>query len=140
MPDYHDDEIEDEDIDDDEEEGPSRITLGPSMIPNSKPRSRLSAKPVSRATASPAPKKKIRSNTPRQSSVVADDKPAKQVQVCPICQKELETDNSGLNAHIDFCLSKGAIMQATAPTGSPVKDRTGRTRQVLKKPSSAKRT
>lgn len=33
---------------------------------------------------------------------------------CPICSKQLKTDNQGLNAHIDFCLSKGAILEAQA--------------------------
>ncbi|OCH87051.1 DNA/RNA polymerase [Obba rivulosa] len=33
-------------------------------------------------------------------------------QTCPICGKELETDNRGFNAHIDFCLSRGAILEA----------------------------
>lgn len=33
-------------------------------------------------------------------------------QTCPICSKVLETDNRGLNEHIDFCLSKGAIREA----------------------------
>lgn len=33
---------------------------------------------------------------------------------CPICGKTLETDNTGLNAHIDFCLSRGAILEAQA--------------------------
>lgn len=31
---------------------------------------------------------------------------------CPICGKTLETDNQGLNSHVDFCLSRGAIMAA----------------------------
>lgn len=31
---------------------------------------------------------------------------------CPVCGKTLETDNGGLNEHIDFCLSRGAIMEA----------------------------
>lgn len=39
--------------------------------------------------------------------------------VCPICARELETDNNGLNAHIDYCLSKGAIMEATSASSSP---------------------
>ena len=34
--------------------------------------------------------------------------------ICPICSKTLQTDNQGLNAHIDFCLSKGAIREAQA--------------------------
>jgi DNA polymerase kappa len=33
---------------------------------------------------------------------------------CPICSKVMTTDNQGLNAHIDFCLSKGAIREAQA--------------------------
>uniref|UniRef100_A0A0W0F0C4 DNA polymerase kappa n=1 Tax=Moniliophthora roreri TaxID=221103 RepID=A0A0W0F0C4_MONRR len=33
-------------------------------------------------------------------------------QVCPICNKTLQVDNQGLNAHIDFCLSRGAIREA----------------------------
>lgn len=41
---------------------------------------------------------------------------AGQTQMCPICTKMLETDNDGLNAHIDFCLSKGAIREATKAT------------------------
>jgi DNA polymerase kappa len=35
-------------------------------------------------------------------------------QVCPICNKTLQADNRGLNAHIDFCLSRGAIREAQA--------------------------
>lgn len=31
---------------------------------------------------------------------------------CPVCGRVLETNNEGLNAHIDFCLSRGAIMEA----------------------------
>ncbi|KIM83394.1 hypothetical protein PILCRDRAFT_97225 [Piloderma croceum F 1598] len=40
---------------------------------------------------------------------------------CPICTKTLETDNQGLNSHIDFCLSRGAIMAAQTKAKSPVK-------------------
>jgi DNA polymerase kappa len=41
---------------------------------------------------------------------------------CPICGTTLETDNQGLNSHVDFCLSRGAIRQAHAEATSPVKD------------------
>ncbi|KAI0690534.1 hypothetical protein BC835DRAFT_1307867 [Cytidiella melzeri] len=43
--------------------------------------------------------------------------------LCPLCAKTMETDNQGLNAHIDFCLSKGAIReaQAAASGGAPRK-------------------
>ncbi|THH10653.1 hypothetical protein EW145_g1183 [Phellinidium pouzarii] len=39
-----------------------------------------------------------------------------EVLTCPICSRELETDNSGLNAHVDYCLSRGAIMEAASTT------------------------
>ncbi|KAF8495871.1 IMS-domain-containing protein [Gautieria morchelliformis] len=42
--------------------------------------------------------------------------PTEERQVCPICSKVFDTDNAGLNEHIDFCLSKGAILAATAVT------------------------
>lgn len=40
---------------------------------------------------------------------------------CPVCGKTFQTDNQGLNSHIDFCLSRGAIQQAHAEASSPVK-------------------
>lgn len=40
---------------------------------------------------------------------------------CPICSKSLKTDNQGLNAHIDFCLSKNAILEAQAEASTPKK-------------------
>jgi DNA polymerase kappa len=40
---------------------------------------------------------------------------------CPICGKTMETDNQALNSHIDFCLSRGAIMTAQSKAKSPVK-------------------
>ncbi|KAF8326536.1 uncharacterized protein EI90DRAFT_3281627 [Cantharellus anzutake] len=33
---------------------------------------------------------------------------------CPICSKELVVDNDELNAHIDYCLSRGTIMEAAS--------------------------
>ncbi|KAH7916561.1 IMS-domain-containing protein [Hygrophoropsis aurantiaca] len=65
---------------------------------------------------------------PRSSRAVESHKPnskstdeGSQGHVCPICGKRLDTDNQGLNAHIDFCLSKGVIMEATTETSSPQK-------------------
>jgi DNA polymerase kappa len=42
---------------------------------------------------------------------------------CPVCGKLLKTNNQALNSHIDFCLSRGAIMdaQANAKAKSPKK-------------------
>lgn len=42
-------------------------------------------------------------------------------QDCPICGKLLETDNKGLNAHIDFCLSRNVIMEAQTEAQSTAK-------------------
>ncbi|KAG2153707.1 IMS-domain-containing protein, partial [Suillus bovinus] len=56
-------------------------------------------------------------------------------QDCPICGKLLETDNKGLNAHIDFCLSRNVIMEAQTEAQSTPK----RSKDlVLSWPSSAK--
>ncbi|KAF8513145.1 IMS-domain-containing protein [Hysterangium stoloniferum] len=37
---------------------------------------------------------------------------------CPMCSKVLDTDNVGLNEHIDFCLSKSVIFAATTVRGA----------------------
>lgn len=42
-------------------------------------------------------------------------------QDCPICGRLLETDNKGLNAHIDFCLSRNVIMEAQTEAQSTTK-------------------
>jgi DNA polymerase kappa len=53
-------------------------------------------------------------------------------QECPICNKKLETDNGGLNAHIDFCLSRNVIMEAQTAAQSDPKN------FVLSWPNTAK--
>jgi DNA polymerase kappa len=40
---------------------------------------------------------------------------------CPICSKTLDADNNGLNAHLDFCLSREAIKEAHAESTNLVK-------------------
>lgn len=37
---------------------------------------------------------------------------AAEEHTCPICARTLATDNAGLNAHVDYCLSRGAIREA----------------------------
>jgi len=51
-------------------------------------------------------------------------KPDIETHDCPLCGKTLRTDNQGLNSHIDFCLSRGAICQAHAEATSPAKKAT----------------
>ena len=38
---------------------------------------------------------------------------------CPLCGKLLDTDNQGLNEHVDFCLSKQAIKEAQTESLKP---------------------
>lgn len=51
-----------------------------------------------------SPRKKPRSPSP----------PAMTGHVCPICSKELITNNAGLNEHVDYCLSRTTIMDVAA--------------------------
>ncbi|KAF8904417.1 hypothetical protein CPB84DRAFT_1960811 [Gymnopilus junonius] len=45
-----------------------------------------------------------------------------ETQECPICGKTMQTDNQGLNAHIDFCLSRGAIREAQVEASKASKE------------------
>jgi DNA polymerase kappa len=66
--------------------------------------------------------------------------PDLRVHTCPVCGKTLEADNQGLNAHVDFCLSRGAIRDAQANAGNPVKPVSGGGIQWAKSdPSKGKR-
>jgi DNA polymerase kappa len=82
--------------------------------PTINPSSSSDAPPSLSARAKPSP-----SSAPQPSS----SRPATaQLLTCPVCARELETDNDGLNAHVDFCLSKGAIREAARETSvSPQK-------------------
>ena len=42
-----------------------------------------------------------------------EEEEEKEDHICPICSKTLRTDNAGLNAHVDYCLSRAAIFEAT---------------------------
>ena len=59
----------------------------------------------------------------------------KEDHVCPICSKTLQTDNAGLNAHVDYCLSRAAIFEATASSSTKQKPSS---KAKLKPVSSAK--
>ena len=62
---------------------------------------------------------------PKSRKLYAASAPTRKQQVCPICSKAFDSDNVALNEHIDFCLSRGAILAATAvshslsPTSKP---------------------
>lgn len=100
MPGYDDE--PDDDLNEDETH--DEDLAGPSNKPSS---SRQHQKPMSKPAS-----KRARTSTPQ---------PGVETQTCPICSKTMETDNRGLNEHIDFCLSKGAIREAQATATSPSK-------------------
>jgi DNA polymerase kappa len=56
----------------------------------------------------PLSKSNVGHQVNRSDSDASDNKP----QICPICSQILMTDNQGLNAHVDFCLSRTAIQEA----------------------------
>lgn len=60
--------------------------------------------------------------TTRSKPISARQEDRARYQECPICKKKLKTDNKGLNAHIDFCLSKSVIMEAQSAAQSDPKD------------------
>jgi DNA polymerase kappa len=74
--------------------------------------SRFGAKPYS-ASATIRPKSSA-SNSGTRPSI-------SESLMCPVCGKLFQIDNEGLNAHIDLCLSRGAIRQAHAEASNPVK-------------------
>ncbi|KAL1723935.1 hypothetical protein EV715DRAFT_190536 [Schizophyllum commune] len=79
-----------------------------SVAQSSKPVSHAAArstsvKPTSYAASTKPPSKRPRSPEPAEEDEQHD---------CPICGKTLATDNDGLNQHIDWCLSRGAILEA----------------------------
>lgn len=73
--------------------------------------------------SAPGPSRTSRPSDPPFSATTSKPMSARQGdrvrhQDCPICGKLLETDNKGLNAHIDFCLSRNVIMEAQAEAQS----------------------
>lgn len=136
MAEYEDDPDDQMIMDDDEGGGvePPVLVAPPAKPPLSKhsPQQRLSTKPWSTSALSATrlvtgqaqastdmrsaskPKSEVKSNTNMMRAVSV---PTKEKHVCPICSKVFRTDNASLNEHVDFCLSKGAILAATAVPG-----------------------
>lgn len=76
----------------------------------------LSEVSIIRSPQPASPSKGPRSRTGTCSKTISQNEI--ETQVCPLCGKTLATNNAGLNEHIDFCLSKEAIMRATQVTAS----------------------
>jgi DNA polymerase kappa len=91
----------------------SRISDIAQSSTSSASKARFNLKPRS-MSAAVRPSSSTSSSTPAQNSV-------SESLTCPVCEKVIQTDNEGLNAHIDFCLSRGVIRQAHAEASSPVK-------------------
>ena len=61
------------------------------------------------------PRSKARAHARRRNDEEKEEEKEEQEEhICPICSKTLWTDNTGLNAHVDYCLSRAAIFEATA--------------------------
>ncbi|KAI8993891.1 DNA/RNA polymerase [Trametes punicea] len=133
---HHDDiavDLEDGDIAD--SHPASRTTYPPPVSPQRSPEQlpRPSFKASSSSVSSPhaSPTKRSKRISPNSLSKTDDFVRAASPSFleCPICSKLLEMDNQGLNAHIDFCLSKQAIKEAQAAsfnTGSSNQRSTGK--------------
>lgn len=107
-------EYEDDDqpitVEDDEE-----VIIGDSKStskPVSKAAQNASSSSSGRLTATQKPSSK--SLNPKSRTKINKGEASDAEQQCPICSKVWATDNVGLNEHIDFCLSKSAIMAATS--------------------------
>lgn len=87
---------------------------------SSTPPAKLEGFPPKTVSSKPKPlgRERSKSDVGQRSAHLRPESPGeKQTQVCPICSRTLVTDNQGLNAHIDFCLSRDAIQEARGENG-----------------------
>ncbi|KAL1680328.1 hypothetical protein EV122DRAFT_208059 [Schizophyllum commune] len=103
----------------DEEHGerPTSSNKPASAAMPSKPVSYTAARSTS---AKPPSKRPPSSKRPRSPSPTEEEQ-----HDCPICGKTLATDNDGLNQHIDWCLSRGAILEAQRQSSRTTNQGTG---------------
>ena len=96
---------------------------------DTKPHSKMGMRPPSSSTSTapkssslapgPSSPRSKRSPRPTNHDREASLSMTPPLLECPICGKMLETDNQGLNEHIDFCLSKQAIKEAQTASLKP---------------------
>ncbi|TFK26499.1 DNA/RNA polymerase [Coprinopsis marcescibilis] len=104
------------------DEGKAISRRNRSNIDSKRPRPPVSAPAGSQPQPPHSPIKDIGQNRSKSTgpslSTMSQVNPraAAELLECPICGKKLETDNQGLNTHIDFCLSRGAIWDAQGET------------------------
>lgn len=117
MPGFHEDDEADYAMHDDSDEielleGQDKSTKPVSTSDQQRPPLSPSNKQGAEASSSTKAKARHLSQTPHSPVKRKVSAPTPEEHVCPICSKTLQIDNQGLNAHIDFCLSRGAIMEA----------------------------
>lgn len=72
--------------------------------------SKCSIQPLApKSKPTPKPSKRSPSDESRMT-----EPPKKERHPCPLCSKMIAGDNAALNSHIDWCLSRAAIMEASA--------------------------
>ncbi|KIK09972.1 hypothetical protein K443DRAFT_306573 [Laccaria amethystina LaAM-08-1] len=117
---YGDDETPDEDEDEDELENLEMLTTTTHRTRTLASNADINTAVSSNATVEVKPYitgEAASSRAELEDSSEVDE--SKETHECPVCEKTLETDNKGLNSHIDFCLSRGAIWKAQAEARSP---------------------
>ncbi|KAH6913891.1 DNA polymerase kappa [Coprinopsis sp. MPI-PUGE-AT-0042] len=98
-------------------------------------------RPTSAGSAIAPSKDEQATSTPQRPEQVSADLLETEALHCPICSKKIQTTNQGLNEHIDFCLSRGAIREAQASVDTSVpakKDRKDTSGGPSHKPPSSK--
>jgi len=123
MPGYHEHDERDEQMGQEDEP----IDLSEDMIqegvePRPRPPHSHAAESSNPKAGPSRPRRQSEGEASRKSGPSSAAKGNLQQLECPICGRTLETDNQGLNAHIDFCLSKSAIMEAQSETNKALVD------------------
>lgn len=102
MPGFHEEEEDENVVVDDIEVDASEVPLASRPRPPASEPARSSQETVK---VSFKPRSAVNRKAPNPPS-------SKVSQDCPICGKTIVTDNQGMNDHVDFCLSRGVILQA----------------------------
>lgn len=99
------------DVDDDEElQIIQSLAHTRKRPPNSVPGTSISHPPALRSRSKSAGPSRSHGAAIAGQSTITSTPP--ETHTCPICNEVLTTNNTGLNEHIDYCLSRDAIKQA----------------------------
>ncbi|KAF8160747.1 hypothetical protein B0H34DRAFT_350409 [Crassisporium funariophilum] len=131
MPGFHEHDEADFGMEPDDDDEIIEITDGPEERPDQRPGPAMKRPPHSTSNAQASSSQLQAPTRPRSNSEAVHPGRKQEVEAptpvskrkiemleCPICGKHLETDNEGLNTHVDFCLSRKAIMEAQVQTHS----------------------